>query len=630
MKRCAVLLICLVMLSVSVTSFAADSNSGPVYKPGTYLGKGFGMFGDVVLAVTFSYNEITDIRVLENHETVKVTAPAFRIMPERIINAQSLMVDIVSSATFASKAIISATEDAAKKASKDISALKKPLTINPDSDLLINADVLVIGAGGAGLAAATSAAQGGAKVVILEKNEWAGGNTVVCGGVWNAFDPELTSITPTKKGQLDTLKSFLDYNPDDYGDAAETVRTLQIQIAEYLAGDTTNMFDSKELHAIQTYVGSSREDLDGNPIIGDFSLIKTLTDNSLETRKWVESIGGEFFKVLSEPSGALWTRAVRPDVSTNPFGQIDTYVTVLEKVVLENDGQLIYDTRATELIVEDGMVKGAIGFAGNGTKVEVRAEATVLACGGYASNIGMVKEYDNYWGEFGEKIFFTTLPSTVGDGILMAQAANAQLVGMEVAQLNKGYATTGLHAAEGGLNSIWVNKEGRRFVNEYAERDVYSKAAMEQGGQYFCIRSEKNLADKNGVYDTFIFDTVEEMALHFDMDPNVLKESIDKYNSYIDLGNDPEFHKNVLGDKVEAPYAISAWVPIIHHTMGGVKINTKTQVLDLNDNPIPGLYAAGEVTGGIHGGNRLGGNAVADAFVFGRIAGQNAAVYATE
>lgn len=621
MKSVFSMLIC-VWLVLSAFHATAQEVS---YVPGTYEGKGTGMFGDVVLAVTFSQNSITDIRVLEKHETAKVTTPAFRIMPERIIQEQSLMVDTVSSATFASKAILNAVEDAAKKATDDISALKRPLEKIPGEDVVYYTDVLVIGAGGAGLSAAATAAQEGASVVVLEKNEWAGGNTVVSGGAWNAVDPELSAKTLTKEGQIDKLKSYLEYDPEDFDEAAETMRVLQKQISDYLTGDTTYMFDSKEFHAIQTYMGSKRQLLDGTEIKGDFSLIKALTDNSLETRKWVESLGGVFGENLLEPSGALWTRAVNPNSSTNPIEQIETYVTNLERIVLNYGGRLLYDTPAAELIVENGRVQGAIGYTCDGTKVIINADQTIMACGGYASNIEMVKTYDQYWGNIGDRVFYTTLPSTIGDGIKMAEKANAQLVGMEVAQFNKGFATTGLHAAENGLHTIFVNKEGKRFVNEYAARDVYSRAAMEQGGLYYCIRSEKNIMDKNGVFDTFVFSTVGEMAEKFGMDPAVLKKTIDDYNSYVEKGNDPEFHKDVFGDKVEAPYAISAWVPVIHHTMGGLKINADAQVMDKENNPIQGLYAAGEVTGGIHGGNRLGGNAVADAFVFGRIAGKNAA-----
>ncbi len=608
------------------TPSTTPSATEAAYTAGTYTGTGSGFFGDVVMSVTFSEDAIVSIETVSSNETQKVTAPAFEIMPQRIIEQQSLAVDTVSCATFASRAILKAVEEAAKQAGGDVDALKAALPAPvPGDTIQKTADVLVIGAGGAGLAAATSATQGGAKVILLEKNEWAGGNTVVSGGGWNAPDVDFAATIPTKGGQLDTLKKFLEYKPEDYGPAAETLRILQGQITEYLAGDTSMMFESPELFAMQTYIGGTRKDLDGNTLRGDFELIKVLAYNSLDTRNWVNGLGGIFRKELGEPSGALWTRSLAPDTKNNPTAQITTYVTNLENVILEGGGELIYDTPATELIVEDGAVKGAIAVMADGTKLEIRANATIMACGGFASNIDMVKEYDNYWGDFGENIKFTTLPSTVGDGIVMSKAANAQLVGMEAAQLNKGYKTTGLHAAEMGLHAIFVNSEGKRFVNEYAARDVYTKAAMKQGGNYFCIMSEKNRMDKNGNFDSFVFNTVEEMAAKFGMDAAVLQAEIDKYNSYVEAGNDPDFQKNVFGEKVEAPYLISAWVPVIHHTMGGLKIDTEARVLDTNDQPIPGFYAAGEVTGGIHGGNRLGGNAVADAFTFGRIAGTNAA-----
>jgi fumarate reductase flavoprotein subunit len=196
---------------------------------------------------------------------------------------------------------------------------------------------------------------------------------------------------------------------------------------------------------------------------------------------------------------------------------------------------------------------------------------------------------------------------------------------MEFTQLNKGYKTTNMHAAEGGPHSMFITTQGRRFVNEYAARDVFTSAAIENGGTYYCLTNVADARDLSGIYDTYTFNTISEMCDHFDMDVAVVTEEINKYNSYVETGYDPEFGKNVFGGKIIGPYMIRVWVPIVHHTMGGVRINVNTEVLDTQGKVIPGFYAAGEVAGGIHGGNRLGGNAVADAFVFGHLAGKNAA-----
>ncbi len=601
------------------------AEEGLSFTAGTYEGKGSGMFGEVVMSVTFSDTAITNIETVSSSETYKVTREAFNVVPQRILDAQSLAVDVVSSATFASRAILTAVEDACAQAGGDVELLKKPIEKTPGETQVYDADVVVLGAGGAGLSAAASAVQSGAKVVVFEKNEWGGGNTVASGGAWNAADPELDAKTETKAGQLATLESYLSYNPDDYGAAAETFRTVQQQIKDYLAGDTTYMFDSAEFHAIQTYMGGQRKLLDGSPIEGNFDLILTLCQNSLATRQWVQSLGdAPWIDYLAEPSGALWTRATAPDPK-DPTSQVTAYVTNFENVIASNGSQILYDVPATEILTENGAIAGAAGLTADGTRVEVHAKAVILATGGFASNIAMVEEYDNYWGDFSDNIRFTTIPSTVGDGIVMAQAVGANLVGMEVVQMNKGYKTTGLHAAENGLNAIFVNKEGKRFVNEYAARDVYTKAAIAQGGEYFCIMNEQYRGDKKGIFDSFVFDTVKEMADHFGMDPAVLQKTIDDYNSYVEAGVDPEFGKTVFGGKGDAPYYISDWVPVIHHTMGGVEINADAQVLGTDGQVISGLYAAGEVTGGLHGGNRLGGNAVADAMTFGRIAGLGAA-----
>lgn len=593
------------------------------FKPGTYEGTGSGMFGDVVMSVTFSENEITKIEKVSSNETVKVTETAFKLMPERIIEEQSLKVDTVSSATFASRAIVMAVEDAAKQATEDISALKAELPAKqPGEKIEKTTDIVIVGAGGAGLSAAVSAVQNGANVIVIEKNEFGGGNTVASGGAWNAPDPELAATVDTKNGQIETLKKYLDMNEEDLGPAGPTLAVLKEQIREYLAGDTSKMFDSVELFTIQVYTGGKRQDLDGNELVGNFDLIKKFCENSLPTRNWVQEIGGSFSDRIVEPSGALWLRALYPGSDEE---QLFSYVTNMENIIRDNGSEIMYGTSGQDLIIKDGAVKGIKAVQNDGTEVEINAESVIMATGGFASNVKMVEEYDNYWGKFTDNMKFTTLPSTVGDGIEMGVEANANLVGMEVAQLNKGYSKTGMHAAENGLQAMFLNKEGKRFVNEYAARDVFTRAAIEEGGLYYHLVNTPDAKDAHGPFDTYNFETVEEIAEKFGFDKDVLQAEIDKYNSYVEAGHDPDFGKNVFGNKIVGPYTVRVWVPVIHHTMGGLQINTDAQVLDTEGNVIEGLYAAGEVTGGLHGGNRLGGNAVADAFVFGKIAGENAA-----
>lgn len=181
-----------------------------------------------------------------------------------------------------------------------------------------------------------------------------------------------------------------------------------------------------------------------------------------------------------------------------------------------------------------------------------------------------------------------------------------------------------------------VNQKGERFVNEFAERDTLAKAAIDNGGLFYLIADDKIKAT---AYNTtqesidaqvkagtlFRANTLEDLAKQISMDPAVLTETIKKYNSYVDQGEDPEFGKSAFSLKCEvAPFYATPRKPAIHHTMGGLLIDTKARVLNENGRVIPGLFAAGEVAGGIHAGNRLGGNSLADIFTFGRIAANTA------
>ena len=179
---------------------------------------------------------------------------------------------------------------------------------------------------------------------------------------------------------------------------------------------------------------------------------------------------------------------------------------------------------------------------------------------------------------------------------------------------------------------VFVNKEGKRYVNEYAERDVLSKAALAQTDGIFYIICDNKIAKNADVAgmeakgNVVVADTLEELAEKLGIPADTFVETIERYNSFVDAQKDDDFGKPLFGEKIdEAPFVATPRSPSLHHTMGGVKIDTNTHVISTEGNVIDGLYAAGEVTGGLHAGNRLGGNAMTDFLVFGRIAGENAA-----
>ncbi len=646
MTRAALGALC-ALLALSLAACAGDaaarsgssSGAAAAFKPGTYEGTGDGHNGQIKVSVTFTSSAIREIKITSHSESPGISDAALERVPAAIQESQSLAVDTVSGATDSSKGVLQAVEAAARLAGGDVEALKSRAVKKARAGAAVvkTADVVVIGGGGAGMAAAASAAQNGAVVILLEKTAAVGGNTLASGCAWNAADPEVQGKIPAMRGQADTLKGVLALDEKDFGDYAETLRTLKGQIRTYLAGDTSIMFDSVEWHMIQAYLGGKRQDKSGKWAAGDFKLVKALCSLSLPTLKWAESLGVVFNPKLSAPVGAMWTRG------HNPMDKMH-YFDMPAKAVLAAGGEILLETKAEALIVEKGRVVGVRAVRGDGTPVTVRArKGVVMATGGFGANAAMVAQYNDYWPSIPLDMKTTCVSTVTGDGITMGKAAGAALVGMQFSQLMPtAHARTG-QLIDGILpppeNYVFVDQQGRRFVNEYAERDVLAFAALKQPGGLFYQISDTTIAlnanvnanqaylDRATVKGILIrADTLEELARKIGMDPAVLVDTIDKYNSYVDAGRDPEFGKNVFKLKVkDAPFYAVPEKPAIHHTMGGLRINENAQVLDVKGRPIPGFYAAGEVTGGIHAGNRLGGNAIADIWVFGKIAGASAA-----
>ena len=319
---------------------------------------------------------------------------------------------------------------------------------------------------------------------------------------------------------------------------------------------------------------------------------------------------------------------------------------------------------------ENGKVVGANCEKADGTKVTVNTKkGVILTSGGYGANPKMVKEYDNYWGDdLTDHTLTTNVGTNTGDGIVMAQEIGAGTVGLDVVQLMpssspiKGTMTDGIWGD--ASQQIWIDGEGNRFVNEYAERDVLAKASLAlDNGIFYIIYAGKDVNEngelqgatlEDGLFGTTVQSmvdnghvwygsTLKELAENSKtsaggaapaFSEEALRATIEKYNTYVANQKDDDFGKEVLAGAIDidaiennpdAGFVISPRKASIHHTMGGVQINTNAEVLYESGNAIDGLWAAGEVTGGIHAGNRLGGNAVADIFTFGHIAGASAA-----
>ncbi|MEG1863617.1 MAG: flavocytochrome c, partial [Oscillospiraceae bacterium] len=444
------------------------------------------------------------------------------------------------------------------------------------------ADVIVIGGGGAGLSAAISAFENGAKsVILIEKMAALGGNTIRAGGAMNAVNPE------KQKKQ--------------------------------------NIEDSIEKHYEQT--------LKGGHDVANPELVRVLVENALDAVKWLESYGVEFKPEIGSVVGSMWKRS---NQTVAPLGT--GYIDGLGKAAKDKGCEIILETKATELIMDGNKV---VGVKAEDAKTNYTLKANkgvVVATGGYAANPEMVREYLSD-GVYTTKnlpadISTTNAPGLQGDGIKMAEAIGAQLVDMQHIQLLP-MPSDRFGPSINVEDSFFINKEGVRYVKEDGARDEICLATFAQtDGQYFMINDGKIIGkDRKTLSGEDLDDlikkgtvveapTLEELAKKIGVPADALKATTEKFNTYVDKKTDPDFGRKVWSKKIDtAPFYATLRFPALHHTMGGVKIDKAAHVLNADNKPIEGLFAAGEVTGGIHGANRLGGNAITDIIVFGRIAG---------
>jgi flavocytochrome c len=675
------------IVAMALTIFGCASSGPKASAPvdGIYEGSARGMQGPIKVQVTVAKSRIAEVKVLSSKETPNVTKVAFERLPARIVETQSLKLDAVTGATFASNGIKAAVADAVKKAGFDVAALRaKEVKVVAKAPQTWNADVLVIGGGGAGLSAAISAAQKGAKVILIEKGSVIGGNTMMAGAAYNAVDPEAQSTMKLTKAQKLAMDGYLALDPADpslmfgrYPEWKPVLAQLKADIKAYYAANQNKTlgvdmmgFDSIALHMWHIYSGGLREMNDGSWIAPRIELARKLAESALDSLKWMDSLGlkAQFGSTsnyggatgLSTVLGAMWPR-------THSFMSGADRIPQLEKKANEFGVKIYTETRGTELITgSNGKVVGAKAVQIDGTQITINtAKGVVLASGGYCANPAMVKKYDKYWGkDLSDHTLSTNLGTNTGDGIVMSEKLGAQLFGMEVAQMmpssspTKGTMTDGIwgDAAE----QIWVDGKGKRFVDEYAERDVLAKASLKlDGGVFYIIYAGRGAVNKPEVMlkgvpyksvasmvesgDIWWGNTLAELAAATAkpaagsapaMTEAALRATIEEYNKFVADQKDTKFGKGVIAGAIdlaavdadpELGLAISPRKASLHHTMGGVLIDTEARVLDTKGKAIPGLWAAGEVTGGIHAGNRLGGNAIADIFTFGRIAGLNAA-----
>ena len=606
---------------------ASTSSDAGVSGDFTGTAKGFG--GDVSVTLTLTDSVITGCTAEGKDETEGVGSQAIAKMPGEIAESGSIAVDGVSGATITSTAIKEAAAAALTAAGLNPDDYKTAVENNAAAeDSTVDADVVVVGAGGAGMTAAITAAAEGKSVVILESQSMVGGNSVRATGGMNAG--KTVYQDENEFGESAGVEKTLKTAAEKYADN-ETITALAKTVSEQWAAyqaDPTGYFDSVELMELDTMIGGKG--------INDPELVETLCANSADAIDWLDEHGITLHNVSSF-GGASVKRIHRPVNAEGKTVSVGSYMIPLLEENCEKAGvKMMLDTTATEILTDaNGAAVGVKATGASGETVTVNAKAVVLATGGFGANLDMVVKYKPEL-----KGFMTTnAPGIQGQGIEMAQAIGAATVDMDQIQIHPTVeANTAALITEGlrGDGAILINEEGQRFIDEVGTRDVVSAAEIAQTGSYSWLVVDQAMADASSVIQGYIKKgytvtgaTYEELGKAMGVDAAAFAETMEKWNGYVEAKNDPDFGRTSFANPLNtAPYYAVKVTAGVHHTMGGLKINANTEVLNEKGEVIPGLFAAGEVTGGVHGANRLGGNAVADFTVFGRIAGAAASDYA--
>lgn len=593
----------------------------------TGTAKGFG--GDVSVTLTLTDGAITGCTAEGKDETQGVGSEAIAQMPGKIAESGSIAVDGVSGATATSTAIKEAAAAALTAAGLNPDDYKTAVENDATAeDSTVDADVVVVGAGGAGMTAAITAAAEGKSVVVLESQSMVGGNSVRATGGMNAA--KTVYQDENEFGESAGVEKTLKTAAEKYADN-ETITALAKTVSEQWAAyqaNPTGYFDSVELMELDTMIGGKG--------INDPELVETLCANSADAIDWLDEHGITLHNVSSF-GGASVKRIHRPVNAEGKTVSVGSYMIPLLQENCEKAGvKMMLDTTATEILTDaNGAAVGVKATGASGETVTVNAKAVVLATGGFGANLDMVVKYKPEL-----KGFMTTnAPGIQGQGIEMAQAIGAATVDMDQIQIHPTVeANTAALITEGlrGDGAILINEEGKRFIDEVGTRDVVSAAEIAQTGSYSWLVVDQAMADASSVIQGYIKKgytvtgaTYEELGKAMGVDAAAFAETMEKWNGYVEAKNDPDFGRTSFANPLNtAPYYAVKVTAGVHHTMGGLKINANTEVLNEKGEVIPGLFAAGEVTGGVHGANRLGGNAVADFTIFGRIAGAAASDYA--
>ena len=624
----SLVLACMMLLSACGGSAPAATTEAAAPAAASYTGTAQGMGGEVSVTLTIENGVITDCVATGDKETDGIGSVVIAQFPAQVVEGNTINLDAVSGATITSNAFIEAAKAALTAAGLNPDDYMTKVAAAAAGDVTKEADVVIVGAGGAGMTAAMTASDAGKSVIILESQAMVGGNSVRSTGGMNAA--KTVYQDENEFGEGAGVEKMLKSAADNYADN-EFITSLAATVAQQWADYQANpvgYFDSVELMELDTMVGGKG--------INNPELVKTLVEGTAPAIDWLDENGMSLHNVAAF-GGASVKRIHRPVNEEGKVVSVGAYlVPLMEKACQDRGVEFILNTTADTILTDaNGQAVGVSGTDKDGNTVTVNAKAVVLATGGFGANLDMVASYKPEL-----KGFMTTnAPGIQGQGIAMATAIGAATVDMDQIQIHPTVeANTAALITEGlrGDGAILVNANGERFTDEVSTRDKVSAAEIAQPGSFSWLIVDQAMADASNVIQGYITKgytkqgaTYEELAKEIEVDPATFAATMEKWNSCVEAKTDADFGRTSFANPLNtAPYYAIKVSAGVHHTMGGVVINSSTEVLKEDGSVIPGLFAAGEVTGGVHGANRLGGTAVADFVVFGRIAGASAAAFA--
>jgi len=558
----------LVLAGCSQKSYEPES----YMRDGVWEGTGNGRNGVILVKTTVSDRKISQVRVVSQSESSFAQDCIKDILRKALLKQKylELSVDGVTGATISSTGVIDAINmsiDASYGVTKGEKTYK-------DS----KCDVLVIGAGGAGLTAAVSAAEKGKKVIVVEKEGILGGNTNYSTGGINAAQ---TSVQKSL-GINDSIEAF-------YKDTWE-----------------------------------------GGMQLGFPSLIQSFVANSAPTVEWMIGLGADLSDV-----GLMGGSSVKRTHRPQGGAAVGSHLMKVLKSASDNKNiEIRLNNPVTSLLGNGEKVYGANVTNKDGSSYVISADAVIIATGGFGANLKMVETYRPDLKDF------STLchKGATGDAFSWVTDMGGELVQMEQIQIHPtAEADNNILITEAvrGNGAILVNNEGLRFVNELSTRDKVSNAILSQKNASAWVVFDAAVRESLSAIETYVNQNllkeaqdIADLASEMGIQAATLKSTMSRYAQMQKDGKDSDFGRSPLEMPVpleKAPFYAVQVVPAIHHTMGGIRVDADCHVLKKDGSIIRGLYAAGEVTGGLHGANRLGGNGVADIVINGRIAGSKAA-----